>query len=246
MPYPYPILFKIGPLNVYTFGFFMLIASLIALWLALRRRGKVAEEHIYNLAIISLVAGVIGARISFFVLAPQYLHSFFDFIAIWQGGMGFFGGFVLALILDYIYIKMKHLNFWQIADIFAPSIALAIAITRIGGFIAGVNPGLPTNLPWAILYNGLPTHPAALYHAFANFTIFLILIFSKKKLKERFLPGYLFLFFVLLYGVERFALDFFRAYDALITILAARTVWPLLVVVSAYLLWLRKRKKKFI
>ncbi|MBU2496505.1 MAG: prolipoprotein diacylglyceryl transferase [Nanoarchaeota archaeon] len=242
MPYPYPVLFKIGSLNVYTFGFFMLIGFILALWLALRRKGKVHEEHIYNVAIISLLAGIIGSRIAFFILSPQYLHSFFDFIAIWQGGMSFFGGFVFALVLVYWYARKNKLDYWNILDIFAPSLALAIALTRIGAFIAGVNPGLPSELPWAIILNGIPTHPAALYHALANFAIFFILIFASKKLRKHFLPGYLFIFFMLLFGVERFVNDFFRAYDALISIMLARTIWPLLIIISGYLLWFRKKK----
>ncbi len=239
---PYPVLFKIWNLNVYTFGFFMLIGFLLALWIALKRKGNLSEEHVYNVAIISLIAGVIGSRIAFFVLTQQYLHSWYDFIAVWQGGMSFFGGFVLALLLVYWYARKYKLDYWNILDVFAPSLALAIAITRIGAFIAGVNPGLITNLPWAVILNGVSTHPAALYHAFANFAIFFILIFAGKKLRKHFLPGYLFLSFMLLFGVERFINDFFRAYDALISIILARTIWPLLVVLSAVLLWFRKKK----
>lgn len=236
MAYPYPILFKIGPFRVFTFGLFMFISFLISLFIALKRRGNIDEEHIYNIAIISLITGIIGARISFFVLAPQYLTSFFDFIAIWQGGMGFLGGFILALISSFLYIRWKKLDFWKLADIFAPPLALGIAITRIGGFIAGVNPGLPTQMPWGVMYNGILTHPAAIYHALANFVIFFFLLSFEKKIKEKFYTGSIFMSFLLLYSTERFFLDFFRAYDSFVTILAARIVWPAMMIASALIL----------
>lgn len=244
MPYPYPVLFTIGPFSVFTYGLFMFVAFVLALWLALHRRKDVGEEHIYNISIISIIAGIVGARIAFFIFAPQHLQSFYDFIAIWQGGMSWFGGFFLALIAVFFYVRKKKLSYAKILDVFAPCLPLAIAITRIGAFISGANPGLPTEVPWAIMYNGIMTHPAALYHAFANFLIFFALIFvaKKTKLPGKFASGYLFLIFTLLFGVERFINDFFRAYDSSATILAARIV-PLLLIAVSLILLVRIRRR---
>lgn len=245
MSYPYPVLFRIGNISIFTFGVFMLVAFLLALWVALRRRGSLDEEHIYNLTIISLVAGMIGARIAYILFNLNEFASFYDYVAIWQGGMSFFGGFFLALIATYFYAKKKGLSYAQITDIFAPSLALGIAITRVGGFLSGANPGLPTELPWAIFdpATGTLTHPTALYHAIANFAIFFALLWlAKSQLREKFENGYLFAVFILLFGLERFINDFFRAYNSLATIVAARAV-PLALIVLAGLFLLRLRKK---
>lgn len=240
MPYPYPVLFQIGPFSVFTFGIFMLVAFLLALWIAvIRSKGKIEEDHIYNVAIISIIASLVGARIAFILFNPQYFRTFYDFIAIWQGGMSFFGGLFLALIAIYFYTKNKKLSYAEILDIFAPGFALAIAITRIGGFISGANPGIPTELPWAVV----GAHPAALYHALSNFLIFFILIWvAKSRFKEKFAPGYLFVTFLLFYGIERFFNDFFRLYDSTATIIAARTIPLILILVSVILL--KKLRKK--
>ncbi len=217
----------------------MIIAFLLALWVALKRKGEIEEDHIYNVSIISIIAGIIGARIAFIIFNPQYFQTFYDFIAIWQGGMSFFGGFFLALIAIYFYTKKKKLSYTEILDIFAPGFALGIAITRIGGFISGANPGLPTELPWAVF----GAHPAALYHAFANFLIFFILIWAgKSKFKEKFAPSYLFITFLLFYGIERFINDFFRLYDSTATIIAARAV-PILLILFSLILLKKLRKK---
>ncbi len=240
MPYPYTTLLKIGPISVFTFGFFMLLGFLLALFVILKRaKARVQEDHVYNVAIISLLTSLIGSRIAFIIFNPQLFTSFWSYFAIWEGGMSFFGGFLLALLSVFVYVRSKKLNFAQILDILAPGIALSIAITRIGGFLAGANPGLPTELPWA--FQG--THPVALYHSLANFVIFFVLLkIDKSKLKEKFREGYLFAFFMLLFGVERFVNDFFRAYDSSATILAAR-IAPLVLIVLAIFLLMRLKKK---
>ena len=206
MPYPYTTLLKLGPLTLFTFGFFMLIGFLLALHVALKRaRGRVQEDHIYNVAIISLLTSLIGSRIAFIIFNPQLFSSFWEWLAIWEGGMSFFGGFILAVLSVFIYTRKKKLNIGEILDIFAPSLALGIAITRIGGFLAGANPGTATNIPWA--FQG--THPVALYHSLANFVIFFVLLKIDNKGKEKSREGYLFAFFMLLFGLERFSNDFF-------------------------------------
>ncbi len=240
MPYPYIVLFRIGPFSIFTFGIFMLIAFLLAIWFVLRRaKGKIEEDHIYNISIISLIAGIIGSRIAYILFNLQEFSSFYDYIAIWQGGMSFFGGFFLSLVGIWFYVKRKHLGFGEIADIFAPSLALGIAITRIGGFLAGANPGTATELPWAIA----GTHPTALYHAAANFIIFFVLLrIEKSQLKEKFNAGYLFAAFLLFFSLERFVDDFFRDYTSQATILAARIV-PLLLIAVAIFVFTKLRKK---
>lgn len=240
MPYPYMTLLKIGPLTLFTFGFFMLVGFLLALHVALKRaRGKIGEDHTYNVAIISLLAGLVGSRAAFILFNPQYFNTFIDYFAIWEGGMSFFGGFILALLSVFVYARKKKISFAEVLDIFAPGLALVIAVTRIGGFLAGANPGLPTQAAWA--FQG--AHPVALYHSLANFIIFFVLLrIDKSKLKEKFSAGYLFAFFMLLFGVERFINDFFRAYDSSATILAAR-IAPL-VLVGLSLLMLARLKKK--
>ncbi|HIH51420.1 MAG TPA: prolipoprotein diacylglyceryl transferase [Nanoarchaeota archaeon] len=239
MPYPYMTLLKIGPLTLFTFGFFMLVGFLLALHVALRRaKGRIAEDHIYNVAIISLLAGLVGSRIAFILFNSSLFTSFWEYFAIWEGGMSFFGGFILALLSIFVYTKKKRISFPQVLDIFAPGLALAIAITRIGGFLAGANPGLETNVAWA--FQG--THPVAIYHSLANFIVFFVLIkIDKSKLGEKFRAGYLFAFFMLLFGLERFVNDFFRAYDTQATILAAR-IAPLVLAALALFLLTKLRK----
>ena len=239
MPYPYMTLLKIGPLTLFTFGFFMLIGFLLALHVALKRaKGRIGEDHIYNVAIISLLAGLVGSRIAFILFNSGMFASFWEYFAIWEGGMSFFGGFILALLSIFVYTRRKKISFAEILDVFAPGLALTIAITRIGGFLAGANPGLETNVAWA--FQG--THPVALYHSLANFIIFFALIKIDNKMKEKFKAGYLFAFFMLLFGIERFIDDFFRAYDSPATILAAR-IAPLVLVALAILLLVRMRKR---
>ncbi|MEK6852386.1 MAG: prolipoprotein diacylglyceryl transferase [Nanoarchaeota archaeon] len=243
MPYPYEVLFSIGKLNVFTYGVFVLIAFFVSLWISLRRRKEISVDDVYNLNIILLVAAIIGARIAYILTNLQYYRTFYDVVALWQGGLSFYGGFALALISSYTYIRIKKLDFWKVADTFAPAFALAMAIGRFGAFLSGVNPGTVTEVPWAIFHEGSLRHPTALYNSLANLVIFFIILglekSDKKKLRIR-KEGFYFLLVAFLMGLERFALDFFRAYESSFLVLLSR-IMPLLIIFVALILIFRRR-----
>lgn len=233
--YPYPVLFSLGSVKVFTYGLFLFLAFLSGLWLALRRRESLTENHVYNLSFLSLVLGVIGARIGYIIFNPV---PFLDYFSVWKGGLSFFGGLFLGVIGIVIYSRKHNLGFWKIADILSPSLVLGVAITRIGGFLAGVNPGLPTSLPWAIFHNGQYTHPVALYYVIANFIILFILL----KKKDELALGKTFLLTLILYSISRFFLDFLRTFDGAVFI-AARIV-PLLLIIFSLIMWKYVREYK--
>ena len=250
MPYPYPVLFEFGRIKIFTYGFFFFLAFLAFLFLSLKRRKywaqDIDEEHIYNLAIISIIAGIIGARIAYILTNISEFKSFYDIIALWHGGLSFFGGLLLATIADFIYIKIKKLDFWKIADILAVPLALGISIGRVGAFLSGANPGLPTTLPWGIEFQNVKTHPTALYHAVTDFLTFTILLAveKKEKIKEKFKEGFIFLLFLAFYGISRFAVDFFRDYGTNLSLILLSRIVPLLLTAIALILIFRRKRKR--
>ena len=146
-PSVYPILFKIGPLTVYSFGAMMALAFLTANYVLsseARRRGW-DQKHISRFTFIALVGGIVGAKLF------SLLEDFGDFIndpvahLFSPSGLTFYGGFIVATLAIFWYIKKHKLPLKPIIDAIAPAVFLAYGIGRIGCQLAGDGDyGIPT------------------------------------------------------------------------------------------------------
>jgi phosphatidylglycerol:prolipoprotein diacylglycerol transferase len=217
----HPILFKLGPLTIHTYGLFVASGFLLGLGLAVRQARKegIPPHKIVDLGFYILLAAIIGSRLFFISInASHYIKNPLDILKIWEGGLVFYGGVFLALPAAIWYVKKNGLGIWKTADIFAPSIAIGHAIGRIGCFFAGCCYGKPAELlPWAVTFTdpeslvgasiGIPLHPTQLYESAGEFINFLILI-TLRGYKS--FNGQLFMTYLLLYSVLRFIVEFFR------------------------------------
>jgi len=110
-------------------------------------------QMITNAALYSLIAGVTGARL-FYVL--HYLDRFrgdwLSVFAVWQGGLEFLGGILLAVTVIFLYLLYHKLPIRRYLDILAIGLMLGLAFGRIGCFLNGCCFGKPTDLPWAVRF----------------------------------------------------------------------------------------------
>jgi phosphatidylglycerol:prolipoprotein diacylglycerol transferase len=210
----YSTLFEIFGIPIRSYGLMMVIGFALGLWrlIGAARAKDLSVERIYDLALIVLLSGIVGSRIVYVLLNPA-TESWPDILAVWNGGLSFHGGVVLALLGGYIYVRKTGLPFWTCADLFAPSLALAYAVTRIGCFLNGCCYGAPTNLPWGVRFmegGSLtpPSHPTQIYAALANLAIFFILTRLEKLNRP---AGFVFFCYLGLYGIYRFPIEFLRA-----------------------------------
>jgi len=217
----YPILFQIGSFRIHTYGVFIALGFLTGIVLALREAKRVGEkpENILDLSFYSIIAAIVGSRLFYIILNYQYyIENPLEMIKIWSGGLVFYGGFVLALIVGIWYIRKSHLPLWKTADVMAPSIAIGQAIGRLGCFSAGCCYGKVTTLPWAVTFSnpeclanlGVPLHPTQLYYSLNDLFIFLILTVVKRFKK---FDGLLIWLYVLLYSITRSIIEIFRGDD---------------------------------
>lgn len=191
----------------------MVVGFSLGLWRAVRvaaHRG-IDRDRVYDLALIALVSGILGARLVF-VLLNLKTETFGGFLAVWNGGLSFHGGVIFAVLAGYIYTRRVKLSFWSCADLLAPSVAIGYAFTRIGCFLNGCCYGAPTGLPWGVrfLENGQftpPSHPTQLYAFASSLIIFAILTRLEKLNRE---PGFVFVGYLGLYGVYRFLIEILR------------------------------------
>lgn len=208
MPY-----FTFGSVTVPTF--FVVISlslSFLVIYLAQRLEKYNGERReAYDVAIILMVSGLIGGRLMhvFYEEWPYYTKYPLQILYFWQGGYVFFGGFILATLNGLIYCRLKKIDFFAMADFFAPLLSLAHAFGRWGCFFAGCCYGAHCSLPWSIQGR----HPTALYLSAGELLIFAYLIFFEKKMQDANKPelnGSLFVKWVLLHSLLRYFVEFFR------------------------------------
>ena len=217
----YPILFQIGSFKIHTYGVFIALGFLTGIILALREAKRVGEEpeNILDLTFYLIIAAIVGSRLLYIILNYRYyIENPVEMVKIWSGGLVFYGGFVLALIVGIWYIRKSHLPLWKTVDVIAPSIAIGQAIGRLGCFSAGCCYGKETTFPWAVTFSnpeslarlGIPIHPTQLYSSLDALFIFLILTVVKRFKK---FDGLLIWLYVLLYSITRSIIEIFRGDD---------------------------------
>lgn len=211
LPYN-PILFiQLGPFRIYTWGTLFAAGFLLALWWAIREGGKkgIDSEVIFDAAFLALIFGILGGRLGF-VLANWLLFkdNLWNILKIWDGGLGFIGGFLAAALAVIIYIRRQKFSLPKIADLLTIPIALAYFISRIGCFLIHDHIGKVTSLPWGIKYlDGTVRHETSIYSGLNTLILLGILFFlRKKKLPE----GSLFVFYLIYYSITRFIIEFLQ------------------------------------
>jgi len=235
----HPVLLDLGFLKIYSWGFMVALAFIVATILSAKeaKRKKIDHEKIYSLVAYIIIGAIIGSRIGYLLFNPTSILDIFKF---WEGGLSFHGGFIGGTLFGFFYVKKNKLNFWEIADVVSPSIPLAQAIGRIGCFLRGCCYGIETALPWGINYLGETRHPTQIYSSIALFLIFIFL--SKQKYKKSF-NGALFLTYIIIYSVFRFFIEFIRAEPRVLFGLTGAQIASIILFVIAIFIFLRFKKR---
>jgi phosphatidylglycerol:prolipoprotein diacylglycerol transferase len=247
----HPVLIKLGPFTIYTYGFFIAAAILMALaFTSLEAKKKGLNPKLTSeLGFYALIGALLGARLFFVLLNFNYfLKHPVEILMFWKGGLVFLGGALGATLSSYFFFKRYKQPLLPWADALAPGIALGQAIGRWGCFFAGCCYGKPTHVPWSITFTNpdslaplfVPLHPTQIYHSLAGFITFGLLLLSKKWFKK---DGQIFALLLILYAIFRFGIEFLRGdYRGEILFLSATQVIALLVFFLGLFLLLRKKE----
>ena len=213
----YPILFKIGPVAIYTYGVMIALGIMAGLYFASRQAKKeaIGSGIIVDIVFWIILSGFIGARITYVFVEWKYFTEYPLKVLFAREGFVFYGGFIFSFLTAFLYVKIKKLNAWKLADIIAPSTALGYAIGRLGCFFYGCCYGRPTNSLLGILFPpevpagslGVKVIPTQLISSLTLFIIFIILVALRKHKK---FDGQIFWIFVLLEAITRFGIEFLR------------------------------------
>ncbi len=132
----YPELFKIGDFPVTTYGIFLAVGMLLALFVASRlaARDGLPSERIYDLGLWVLVGGLLGSKLLMLLVEDNVNIFSLDFLR--SGGV-FYGSLIGGFLAAAILVPLYKLPFWKVTDALAPGLALGQAFGRQGCFAAG-------------------------------------------------------------------------------------------------------------
>ncbi|OFZ78817.1 MAG: prolipoprotein diacylglyceryl transferase [Bdellovibrionales bacterium RIFOXYD1_FULL_44_7] len=215
----HPLLVKLGPIPIHTYGFLIAIGFLIALFTirTLSKKNGLNIERTLDITFWSLLVGFLGSRILFIITRLDYFASNpIAIFKVWEGGLVFLGGPIAVVPFIFWYVKKHKLPGWKTADVLIPGLVIAHVFGRLGCLSAGCCYGKPTESGFGIkLYSdfvdsnlhGIPLHPTQLYEASSLFILFLGLLWiSKKKVFD----GQVALSYFIAYPLIRSVIEIFR------------------------------------
>ncbi|MDD1749087.1 MAG: prolipoprotein diacylglyceryl transferase, partial [Methanothrix sp.] len=138
-----------------------------------------------------------------------------EIFAVWHGGMSFHGGLIGSVVCGVWYCKRSHADAWRVADLVSATAPIGLGLGRLGNFINGELYGRVTDMPWGMIFpNGglLPRHPSQLYEFFLEGVVLFAVLWIMKDRVNR--SGILLSLFIMLYGMIRFLVEFFREPDS--------------------------------
>ena len=217
----YPILIEFGFFKIFTYGLLVATGFLVAILLASSRAEKegLDSQKVLDLCFYVMVSALLGARLLYVVVEHRYfLASPLEIFKFWKGGLVFYGGLILGVLISLWYLKRNQMPVWKTADLLAPSIALGQSLGRWGCFFAGCCYGKKTDVAWGITFADprslapleIPLHPTQVYLSLNAVFIFIFLMWlSKRKVFD----GQILWSYGILYSIGRFAIEYFRGDD---------------------------------
>ncbi len=210
-----PILLKLGPLDLSTYGVLVALGWLAGVrWLISRRAAMgLGEEQVWGIVYWVFGGAFVGGKIMYFLVTPG---SFAFTVEALRYGFVFYGGLLGGLAAGLWHAHRCKLAFLKLADWCATALALGHGIGRLGCLAAGCCYGRHTDLPWGVALAGDSSrHPTQVYEAVLNLALFAVLVrWALPRVEDgRWRPGSVLAAYVLGYAMLRFAVEFLRGDD---------------------------------
>jgi phosphatidylglycerol:prolipoprotein diacylglycerol transferase len=211
IPYFQPPALHLGPLTIQIFGVLAALGVYTGARIAMRaaRDEGLDGQVLADFAVWGVVAGVVfGHLVHLFFYHPEELREPWRIFAVWEG-LSSFGGLLGGVIAAAVFFRRRRIRLHDYSDALALGIAPGWGIARLGCFAIHDHPGVRTDFPLAVAFPGGARHDLGLYDAIALFAIAAVLFALRRS---DLLRGRLLAVLALLYGLQRFFLDFLRGY----------------------------------
>jgi phosphatidylglycerol:prolipoprotein diacylglycerol transferase len=218
----HPIAFVIGSLTIRWYGAMIAVSiaiSITVVYIESRRQG-INTDDVLDMAIAAVIGGILGARIGWIMTSPNvlwYLAHPLRILAIWEGGLSYFGGILGGVVAANCLIRRRRMAFWRMVDIVAPLLALSFGIGKIGCWLNGCCNGTATTSWLGVIFTNPLSEcdllnqriwPAQLFNSASGFLAFAVLFWVVRKRKHY--DGQVFIWYLYLYGATSFVVEFFR------------------------------------
>ena len=218
-----PVLISIGFLDIrwyslsYIFAF--ILGSILIKKLNKQSFNLLSSTQIDKFFIWAVIGVIIGGRFGyvFFYQPKLFFSNPFYLFEIWKGGMSFHGGLIGMILSIYLFSKKNNVNFFYLSDLVSIVAPIGLFLGRISNFINTELYGRVTDFPFAFIYpliDNNPRHPSQLYEAlFEGIVLFFILYLYFIKNREKNLIGYISAYFLIIYSIFRFLIEYLREPD---------------------------------
>ena len=250
-----PVAFSLGPLSVHWYGLMYVVGIVVGLlvaWPYARSKG-ITSDQLEMIALWAIPAGLVGARLYYVLQQPlgQYLENPLRIIAVWEGGMAFYGAVFAAVLTIVILTWRMRLSIWKFLDMAVIFATAGQFFGRIGNIINGDVIGYATNLPWGFVYANpnsfAPRHdiayqPAAVYEAITDIILFSILWILRKRVQ----PGILFFVYIFGYALSQIIVFTWRDNEVVLLGLKQAQLTAAVVIILAAIafIWFLSRQRR--
>lgn len=221
----HPVLFRIGPFELPTYGVLFATGALVGLWWYLRRGRAMGLPHdpVFNAAFYGLIAGILGAKVTMilvewrlFLAEPARIVS----IETLRSAGVLMGGVIAGGAVFVVYCRRQGLPVLALADAIAAPLALAQAFGRFGCFNAGCCHGVPTSSFFAVVFPphprssvehasiSIPLVPTQLFEMGADIALAAVLTWMWRRRKGP--SGSVFWWYMILYSAARAVIEHWR------------------------------------
>ncbi len=223
-----PVAFAFGPVAVRWYGL-LYIVGFGLFWLAGRSRiardpgGTWTLRDLEDMLFYGVLGVIVGGRLGYvlFYKFADYAVAPWKIFFVWEGGMSFHGGLLGVVIAMIVLARSRRRHWLAVTDFIAPLVPLGLGAGRIGNFINAELWGRPADVPWSVVFpnvDRLPRHPSQLYEfALEGVVLFAALWWLSSTARAR---GVISAWFLIGYGVFRFAVEFTREPDGFLGYLA--------------------------
>jgi phosphatidylglycerol:prolipoprotein diacylglycerol transferase len=195
-----------------------------------RRGGR--EGYVWDILVWVVPAGIVGARLGYVLNdiaggRTYFLDDPIRILYITEGGLHIYGAIALGLVAGILYTRRYPFDIWLLLDSVAPAMLIGQALGRPANFINQELYGQPTDLPWGISISGenrlgpwrdlslypektTRFHPTFAYEIIWNLLSATLILWLTRRLKEKLKPGTAFYMWMILEGVGRYFIEFFR------------------------------------
>lgn len=222
-------IFNVLGVSVRYYGLFFVSGLILCIYFLGRifRIENIPPDHLEKLSIYCMIGILTGARLGhcLFYEPSYYLSHPLEMILPFTyspdigfkftgyQGLASHGGILGLLIAIYFYSRKTKQSVIDTLDLIAVVAGLSFGFIRLGNFMNSEIIGIPTTLPWGVIFervDNIPRHPAQLYEAISYFIIFAVMLLLYKKMRSRLKNGFLFGLGTVLFFTARFTIEFVK------------------------------------